>query len=61
MKEKYDNKLEKEMTGKEYEIISRIMKALVNRKITVPGSYVGYVLTNTRKCFTYARTIAHSV
>ena len=56
MKEKYDNKLEKEMTGKEYEIISRIMKALVNRKITVPGSYVGYVLTNTSKYFTYAHT-----
>ena len=39
LKEKYDGKLSTEMAGAEYEIISRIMKALVNRKITVPGSY----------------------
>ena len=42
LKEKYAGKLEKEISGPEYEIISKIMKALVNRKITVPGSFIGY-------------------
>jgi len=31
------------MSGPEYEIISRIMKTLVNKKITVPGSFIGSV------------------
>ena len=31
----------KEMVGPEYEIVSRIMKTLVGRKITVPGNFVG--------------------
>ncbi|CAH1802193.1 unnamed protein product [Owenia fusiformis] len=39
LNEKYEGKLQKEMTGPEYEIVSRVMKALVNRKITVPGSF----------------------
>jgi hypothetical protein len=43
IQEKYEGKLSKEMQGLEYEIISRLMKTLVNRKITVPGSFVGYV------------------
>jgi len=38
---KYANKLTREMSGPEYEIISRIMKTLVNKKITVPGSFIG--------------------
>ena len=41
IKEKYEGKLTKEMSGASYEIMSRIMKALVNRKITVPGSFMG--------------------
>lgn len=40
---KHEGKLAKEMFGPEYEIISRIMKALVNKKITVPGSFLGLV------------------
>ena len=38
---KYDGKLSKELSGPDYEIISRIMKVLVNKKITVPGSFRG--------------------
>jgi len=40
LESKYANKLTREMSGPEYEIISRIMKTLVNKKITVPGSFV---------------------
>lgn len=39
LQEKYDNKLQKEMSGAEYEVISRVFKAVTNRKITVPGSF----------------------
>jgi structure-specific recognition protein 1 len=41
IQEKYEGKLNKVMSGPEYEIISRIMKTLVQRKITVPGSFIG--------------------
>jgi structure-specific recognition protein 1 len=41
LKTKYDGKLSKEMTGPTFDIIGRIFKALVNRKITVPGSFKG--------------------
>jgi len=43
LENKYGNKLTREMSGPEYEIISRIMKTLVNKKITVPGSFIGSV------------------
>ena len=41
IQEKYEGKLQKEMSGPEYEIISRVMKTLVQRKITAPGSFTG--------------------
>ena len=44
IEEKYAGKLMKEMSGLEYEIVSRVMKTLVNRKITVPGSFIRSVL-----------------
>ena len=44
VQEKYEGKLNKVMSGPEYEIVSRIMKTLVQRKITVPGTFVGYVI-----------------
>ena len=43
LESKYSNKLTREMSGPEYEIIGRIMKTLVNKKITVPGSFIGYL------------------
>ena len=44
IEEKYAGKLMKEMSGLEYEIVSRVMKTLVNRKITVPGSFIRSVI-----------------
>ncbi|XP_072293883.1 FACT complex subunit SSRP1a [Eucyclogobius newberryi] len=39
---KYEGKLSKNMSGSLYEMVSRVMKALVNRKITVPGNFQGH-------------------
>lgn len=39
---KFEGKLSKNMSGSLYEMVSRVMKALVNRKITVPGNFQGY-------------------
>ena len=38
---KYHGKLKKEMTGPEHEVISQIIKVLVDKKITIPGSFQG--------------------
>lgn len=38
---RFDGKLSKHMSGSLYEMVSRVMKALVNRKITVPGNFQG--------------------
>uniref|UniRef100_A0A8C1SC07 FACT complex subunit SSRP1 n=1 Tax=Cyprinus carpio TaxID=7962 RepID=A0A8C1SC07_CYPCA len=41
VEKRYEGKLSKNMSGSLYEIVSRVMKALVNRKITVPGNFQG--------------------
>lgn len=41
LKEKYEDKLAKEISGPKYEVVGKIMKALVNRKLTGSGSFVG--------------------
>lgn len=41
LREKYEGKLSKEITGPTYEVMGKVMKAIVNRKITVPGGFVG--------------------
>ena len=35
LKEKYEGKLEKEMRGPTFQLVSMVMKTLINRKITV--------------------------
>ncbi|XP_014674263.1 PREDICTED: FACT complex subunit SSRP1-like [Priapulus caudatus] len=50
IKEKYDGKLSQEMSGPTYEIVSRVMKALVQRKITVPGSFTGHSGAHAISC-----------
>ena len=35
----YDGKLTKEMTGPIYEVFSRLTRALVGKKIAVPGKF----------------------
>ncbi|XP_042626495.1 FACT complex subunit SSRP1a, partial [Cyprinus carpio] len=42
VEKRYEGKLSKNMSGSLYEIVSRVMKALVNRKITVPGNFQGH-------------------
>jgi len=42
IKERYDGILEKEMTGKTYEILANLLKAVTGRKITQPGSFLGH-------------------
>ncbi|XP_056626171.1 FACT complex subunit SSRP1a [Triplophysa dalaica] len=42
VEKRYEGKLSKNMNGPLYEIVSRVMKALVNRKITVPGNFQGH-------------------
>ena len=39
LKEKYEGKITQEMDGPIYEIVSRLMKAVVGRRITVPGTF----------------------
>lgn len=48
--EKYEGKLSKEMSGLEYEIVSKLMKALLNKKVTVPTDFVGHSGTKSVDC-----------
>lgn len=50
LKEKYDGKLEKEISGPVYEVIGKIMKALINRKLTGPGTFKGHSGTPAIGC-----------
>ncbi|ODM98071.1 FACT complex subunit SSRP1 [Orchesella cincta] len=50
LKKKYDGKLEKELSGPVYDVIGKIMKTLVSRKITVPGSFKGHSGTPAITC-----------
>jgi len=50
LKDKYENKLEKEMKGPTFELVSRMMKVLSGRKITVPGQFVGHTGTPAISC-----------
>ncbi|ESP04179.1 hypothetical protein LOTGIDRAFT_207546 [Lottia gigantea] len=56
LKEKYDGKLTSEMVGLEYEVVSKIFKAVTNRKITVPGSFQGQQGTRCVSCSYKAAT-----
>ncbi|XP_063046680.1 FACT complex subunit SSRP1a [Engraulis encrasicolus] len=42
VEKRFEGKLSKHMSGSLYEVVSRVMKALVNRKITVPGNFQGH-------------------
>lgn len=49
LKEKYEGKITQEMDGPIYEIVSRLMKAVVGRRITVPGTFKSH---NGLSCIT---------
>ena len=41
LQEKYEGKLQPDMNGLEYEVVSKVFKAVTTRKITVPGNFTG--------------------
>ena len=43
IEEHYEGKLKQQMSGTLYEVFSRVMRVLVGKKITVPGSFKTYV------------------
>ncbi|XP_066138574.1 FACT complex subunit Ssrp1 [Euwallacea fornicatus] len=50
LKEKYEGKLEKEMSGPTYEVLGKIMKHIVARKLTGPGGFIGHSGTAAVGC-----------
>lgn len=50
LREKFEDKLQKNMSGPTFEVISRVMKAVVQRKITVPGNFTGHGGTQCITC-----------
>ncbi|XP_045130048.1 FACT complex subunit Ssrp1-like isoform X1 [Portunus trituberculatus] len=42
LREKYEGRLEKEITGAQFEVISKIFKGICNRKIVTPGNFTGH-------------------
>ncbi len=50
VKEKFNGQLEREVKGPTYEVISKIFKAVVSKKVTVPGSFIGYNGTPAVTC-----------
>lgn len=43
LKEKFEGRLSRDCSGSTYEVMGTIMKAMVNRKITIPGNFTGYI------------------
>lgn len=41
LKEKYEGKLTKELTGPTFEVLGKVMRAIINRKVTTPGGFIG--------------------
>ncbi len=50
LKDKFDGKLQKEITGPTYEVISKILKALTGKKVTLPGNFLGHSGTPAITC-----------
>ncbi|XP_037035831.1 FACT complex subunit Ssrp1 [Bradysia coprophila] len=50
LKEKYEDKLTKDLSGPVYEVLGKVMKVLINRKLTGPGSFVGHTGTPAIGC-----------
>ncbi|XP_060529240.1 FACT complex subunit Ssrp1 isoform X2 [Cylas formicarius] len=50
LKEKYEGKLDKELSGPTYEVLGKIMKNISNRKLTGPGNFIGHSGTPAVGC-----------
>jgi structure-specific recognition protein 1 len=44
LKEKFEGRLSRDCNGPTYEVMSTVMKAMVNRKVTIPGNFTGYII-----------------
>lgn len=55
IKTRYEGKISKELSGPTYEVLGKIMKVLVNRKITTPGSFVGLVFCSCILCSYFSK------
>ncbi|XP_053684404.1 FACT complex subunit Ssrp1 [Sabethes cyaneus] len=50
LKEKYEDRLTKELSGPVYEVLGKIMKVIINRKLTGPGTFIGNTGTPAIGC-----------
>lgn len=50
LKEKYDDKLPKELSGPTFEVLGKVMKVAINRKLTGPGAFIGHSSTPAVGC-----------
>jgi len=50
LKEKYEGKLTKEHSGPVYEVLGKIMKVIINRKLTGPANFIGHSGTPAVGC-----------
>lgn len=50
LKEKYADKLTKEQSGPTYEVLGKVMKVIINRKLTGPGNFTGHSGTPAVGC-----------
>lgn len=50
LKEKYEGKLQKELSGPTFEVLGTIMKNILNRKLTGPGGFIGHSGTPAVSC-----------
>lgn len=50
LKQKYNDKLTKELSGPTYEVLGKVMKAISNRKLTGPGAFIGHTGTPAVGC-----------
>ncbi|KAG7163414.1 FACT complex subunit Ssrp1-like [Homarus americanus] len=48
--EKYEGRLDKEMSGPQFELISKMFKGICNRKIVTPGNFMGHSGTPAISC-----------
>lgn len=50
LKDKYDGKISKELSGPTYEVLAKIMKVIINRRVTGPGDFLGHHKTPAIAC-----------
>ncbi|XP_059051992.1 FACT complex subunit Ssrp1 [Achroia grisella] len=50
LKDKYDGKITKELSGPTYEVLAKIMKVIINRRVTGPGDFLGHHKTPAIAC-----------